>query len=273
MVVGPIELLPVPDAVGLLAEYVEAYPDVPAAAWDPYRELYPELFAAESWRLPCNCFLMRSEGATILVDTGVGPPGLWDWTAEDEGELPEALARLGVRPDDVDIVFLTHLHIDHVGWAVRDSKPFFPRARHIVPRADWEYFRAPERAAENAHVVAMEAIDKAGMIELVEGERALTDEVTLLPTPGHTPGHQSLVVASGGERAYIVGDVVHHPAQLQETAWCPAFDDDKAAATASRRKLLERIEAERSLFAACHFPAPGFGRIAVVQGRRLYQAL
>jgi len=262
--VGNVEIVPLVD-VTLSFPFANVFPDVPAAAWGPYEQLYPLATQGGNYLTNASVYALRSGGRTLIVDAGIGP-GMG-------GKLADELRQKGIDPAQVDIVVFTHLHIDHVGWAVRDGKPFFPRARHIVPRADWEYFRAPERAADNAHVVAMETIEKAGMVELVEGERALTDEVTLLPTPGHTPGHQSLVVASGGERAYIVGDVVHHPAQLQETAWCPAFDDDKAAATASRRKLLERIEAERSLFAACHFPAPGFGRIAVVAGRRLYQAL
>ena len=91
MNVGSVELHAVRDAVGLIATYAEAYPEVPAEAWAPYRELYPALFADEHWRLACRNYLLRSGSTTVLVDTGVGPPGLWDWTALSEGELPEAL--------------------------------------------------------------------------------------------------------------------------------------------------------------------------------------
>ena len=119
----------------MLGEYGELYPEVPAEAWEPYRALYPELFADQSWRLPCACFLVRTEEMTVLVDTGVGPPGLWDWTAEDEGRLPEAIEALGVSRDEVDAVFLTHLHIDHVGWNTDlEGTLFFPRARYVVHR-------------------------------------------------------------------------------------------------------------------------------------------
>ena len=82
---------------------------------------------ATAWRLPCLSYLVRSEGVTILVDTGVGPPGLWDWTAEDEGLLPGALEAAGVGLDQIDVVFLTHLDIDHVGWNTDlDGVPLFP---------------------------------------------------------------------------------------------------------------------------------------------------
>ena len=133
MRIGEVELLPIRDAVGLIAEYGEAYPDVPAAAWEPYRALYPELFEDESWRLPCMSYLLRTGDTTLLVDTGVGPPGLWGWTAQSEGELPQVLQEHGVARGDVDIVFLTHLHIDHLGWNTDlDGVPFFPRARYVV---------------------------------------------------------------------------------------------------------------------------------------------
>jgi len=121
--VGDVDLTPVLDAVGLLGPYAELYPDVPPAAWEPYRERYPELFSGGDWRLPCTCFFLRARGTTVLVDTGVGPPGLWDWQAESEGRLVDEL-----HPADVDLVFLTHLHIDHVGWnADADKRPLFRR--------------------------------------------------------------------------------------------------------------------------------------------------
>ena len=128
ILVGSVELAPVPDAAGVLCPYAEAYPGVPAEDWEPYRALYPELFVEDGWRLPCLSYLIRSSEVTILVDTGVGPPGLWDWTAEEEGLLPASLAALGVGVDEVDVVFLTHLHIDHIGWNTDlDGVPFFPR--------------------------------------------------------------------------------------------------------------------------------------------------
>ncbi|HJS69681.1 MAG TPA: MBL fold metallo-hydrolase, partial [Gaiellaceae bacterium] len=117
MVVGEIEVVPLLDAVGTLAELDQAYPDVPAEEWAPYRELYPELFAGSRWRLPVKVHVIRAGGTTALVDAGVGPPGSFSmWAGEQEGLLPDGLDQLGVRRDAVDIVFLTHLHIDHIGW-------------------------------------------------------------------------------------------------------------------------------------------------------------
>jgi hypothetical protein len=188
VVVGSIELQPVPDAVGLLAEYSQAYPEVPAEAWEPYRALYRELFSGKSWRLPCNCFLVRSDGVTILVDTGVGPPGLWDWTAEREGELPRALAQLGVDAGDIDIVFLTHLHIDHVGWnADLEGVALFPRARYVVHRDSLACARQRDgRAHVQRCIVAL-----ADRFETVDGGVELAPGVAAFVSPGHFPGHMA----------------------------------------------------------------------------------
>ena len=117
MVVGAVEIEPALDAVGLLCDYTEAYPSVPDEDWEPYRALYPDLFEGSTLRLPCLSHVIRSEGTTTLVDTGVGPAGLWeDWVPEEEGLLPGSLESLDVGLDEVDVVFLTHVHIDHLGW-------------------------------------------------------------------------------------------------------------------------------------------------------------
>jgi hypothetical protein len=123
--VGDIEVDAVADA--WLGELGELYPDVPAKAWEPYRELYPELFADSRWRLPCAGYLIGVDGMTVLVDTAVGPPGLWGWKAEREGGLLPGLAALGVEPADVDVLFLTHAHIDHIaGTRTRTARRSFP---------------------------------------------------------------------------------------------------------------------------------------------------
>jgi hypothetical protein len=95
VVVGSVELVPLVDAVGVLGAFSELFPETPADAWDPYRDLYPELFAAGSWHILCTCYLVRAGDRTVLVDTGVGPPGLWDWEPEYEGELLPRCPRTG----------------------------------------------------------------------------------------------------------------------------------------------------------------------------------
>ena len=268
MVVGSIELLPVPDAVGLLAEYGDVYPEVPAEAWEPYRELYPELFSAESWRLPCNCFIVRSGGITILVDTGVGPPGLWDWTAEDEGRLPGALDDLGIRPDDVDIVFLTHLHIDHLGWNTDlEGVALFPRARYVVHEDALAFARTRPNLPHIRRCVES-LVDR---FDMVAGDVELSPGVAAFVAPGHYPGHMGLRLASDGEQAVLLADTAVHPALLDEPDWVYAADGDSGACADTRRALLPEL-VDRDVLVACgHYPGSGIGRVVTRDGQVVWE--
>jgi glyoxylase-like metal-dependent hydrolase (beta-lactamase superfamily II) len=116
-------------------------------------------------------------------------------------------------------------------------------------------------------------LEKLGRLDLLAGEARLTDEITAIHTPGHTPGHMSIVIASAGEKALITGDVLSNPAQVSEPDWVPIFDADGAEAAATRRALLDRIEAEGMTVAAGHFPHPSFGSVVRIEGRRYWRAL
>lgn len=261
--VGSIELHSIPDAVGVLGEYEELYPEVPAEAWEPYRTLYPELFADRSWRLPCACFLVRTEELTVLVDTGVGPPGLWDWTAEDEGRLPEAIEELGVSRDDVDAVFLTHLHIDHLGWNTNlAGTPFFPRARYVVHR---EAVAFALTQSGRPHVRrCVEPL--VGRFETVEGAFELAPGMSAFAAPGHYPGHMGLRLSSGGAEAVLIADIAVHPALLEHPDWVYVADGDPATCADTRRALFPEI-VDRDLLVACgHYPGGGIGRLVTRDG-------
>ena len=268
MVVGAIELRPVPDAVGLLAEYADAYPDVSAEAWEPYRALYPELFSGESWRLPCTCYLVRSGGVTVLVDTGVGPPGLWDWTAEQEGDLPEALGRLGIARDGIDIVFLTHLHIDHVGWNTDlEGSVFFRSARYLAHR-DSIAFAGSQAKRPHVRRCIAPLLDR---FEHVDDEVEIAPGVTTFAAPGHYPGHMALRLASEGQEAVLLADVAVHPALLEEPDWIYISDGDPAESAETRRSLLPDL-VDRDVLVACgHYPGSGIGRVVTRDDRIVWE--
>jgi glyoxylase-like metal-dependent hydrolase (beta-lactamase superfamily II) len=269
VVVGSIELLPVPDAVGLLADYGEAFPEVPPESWEPYRALYPELFAADGWRLPCNSFLVRSGGVTILVDTSVGPPGLWDWTAEEEGLLPGALEALGVRRDDVDVVFLTHMHIDHVGWnADLEGETLFPRARYVV-HGDSLAFALTQGGRPHVRRCILPLADR---FETVTGDVELAPGVSAFVAPGHYPGHMALRLSSEGEDAVLIADTAIHPALLANPEWVYVSDGDLAACADTRRALLPEL-VDRDVVVACgHYPGSGIGRVIRWNGTVVWEA-
>ena len=268
MRVGEIELVPLLDAVGLLGEYGELYPDVEPEAWEPYRALYPELFAGESWRLPCASFLLRFDGTNVLVDTGVGPPGLWGWTAESEGELPQALEAHGLARDEIDVVFLTHLHIDHLGWnADLDGVPYFPRARYVVHRDALAFARTrPELPHIRRCVEPL-----ADRFETLAGDHELVSGVTAFEAPGHYPGHMAVRVRSAGAEAVLLADIAVHPALLAEPRWQYVSDLDQPLAVETRRALLPEL-VDRDVLVACgHYPGTGIGRVVTRDGRAVWE--
>ena len=112
-----------------------------------------------------------------------------------------------------------------------------------------------------------------GLVEFMDGEHSLTRALTTVPTPGHTPGHMSILVTSGGEQALVLGDAAHSPVQLEQPDWVSRADMDPDLTRRTRRALLDRLEREKITVAAGHFPAPGFGRIVRLQGRRYWQGL
>jgi glyoxylase-like metal-dependent hydrolase (beta-lactamase superfamily II) len=225
--------------------------------------------------LNIGAFAVRSDGRLILVDTGIGNKNRTEFR---NGILPENMLAAGISPDDVDLVLITHLHVDHVGWNTieRDGAwvPFFPRARYVIQRREWEYWTQPEIAARTQYVEdSVLPLQSSGQLDLIEDVTSVTPEITTVPTPGHTPAHVSIAIVSEGERALITGDVAHHPVQLTEWEWGVAFDLDPDQARATRQQLIERVERERELVIGTHFPAPGFGRLVRLSGRRIWQAL
>jgi glyoxylase-like metal-dependent hydrolase (beta-lactamase superfamily II) len=283
--VGNVEIIGITDIeVDFPMPLTQVFPDVPLEAWAQYQERYPEVFPRpDTWHPHFGGFLIRSQGRTILVDTGMGssatnPGAVEMFTGGQDGHLMEELQSVGVRPEDIDTVFFTHLHPDHVGWNLTqgggDARATFPQARYVTHEADWNAFQRPEVQANFPFPFWQETLgplEALGVLDLLSGEQALTGEITAIPTPGHTPGSMSLSIASGNERALIIGDVVTNPAQVTETDWVFAFDMEPDIAVQTRKQMIDRAEADAALLIACHFPAPGHGRLIRLEGRRYWQ--
>jgi glyoxylase-like metal-dependent hydrolase (beta-lactamase superfamily II) len=274
--VGNIEVMELLDTP-MAFPFEVFFPQQGAAAFEAYRQLYPAAFAPDGrFQTYAQAYVVRAGGRTILVDTGVGP-GPHDWLGGARGRLLDDLQEKGVRPEDVDAVVFTHLHGDHVGWNLQyeagSPRPTFPRARYYVPQADWDFFTDPARLGQWGTDRTVVPLRELGVLELFSGEVTLAQGVTTLPTPGHTPGHTSILLASQGERALICGDLAHHPAQVDQTSWVPAFDTDGAQAAQTRSRILDMLESEGLTAVFCHFPPPGFGRLLRLEGRRVFRAL
>jgi glyoxylase-like metal-dependent hydrolase (beta-lactamase superfamily II) len=230
------------------------------------------------------CFVVKSGGKTILLDAGVGAWGLWRF---GDGHLLDALAGLDVRPEEIDVVIPSHLHLDHIGWNTRpgpDGEPVvtFPNATYMFHEADWTHFTDPARLnrddpnSRSAKVadICLFPISEAGQMELISGEPNVTDEVKILHTPGHTPGSVSVLVNSGGESAIFIGDVAHLCVQLSEYEWSPLGDLDRETSPAARKRVVEEAVGRNALMAGPHLDeGPVFGRMVMLNGRRIWQGI
>ena len=226
-------------------------------------------------------FVVRSEGQTILVDAGVGPWGMWRFGA---GHLLESLAALDLAPEAIDYVLPTHLHFDHVGWNMRPSDdgsvPTFPNARYLFQQADWDYFTSEAFLGGEGPLVEMVRLavlplEHTGLMELIGSEYAVTEGVTLLHTPGHTPGSVSVLVQSGSESALLLGDAAHHPLQLTQTDWSALIDVDASLSARSREALVAEAMRLDAYVAGGHFLAsdPTFGKIIRFEGQNVWRGV
>lgn len=243
-----------------------------------YAEFGHEADARGLFGMAITCYLVRSAGRTVLIDTGLGPrrrPGF------PVGRLDQALRVAGISPSEIDLVVHTHLHIDHVGWNTIDAANgekdvFFANAEFVIQRQEWNYWMVPERltAPGNEHLrECVEPLWQAGRIRFVDGEMALDEHLVFVPTPGHTPGHVAIGIVDGTERGIIIGDASHHPMQLIHPDWSPAFDVDPVQSAATREALFERAVAEGLTWLAGHWPHPGIGRLVRRDGRRVFEPL
>ena len=263
MVVGSVELVPLVDAVGELGELAELFPDT--TDWTPYRELYPQIFAGSRWRPPCASYLLRSGGETVLVDTGVGPASGAGMRSSRRGCCRRSPGA-GVQPEDVDIVFLTHLHIDHVGWNTdRDGGIVFPNARYVAHRDGIAFAGESGRPHVERTILSVE-------FDEIDGETVVAEGITAFPLPGHFPGHMGLRIDSEGERAVLMADAAVNPMLLDEPERVYLSDGDPPRCTATRRAILPEL-VDQDVLAVCgHYPAGGIGRVVSRDGRVVWEA-
>lgn len=231
------------------------------------------------WHLHDHCFLIQAPSFTLLVDTGIGPRGApaarW---LNSEGRLPDELAAAGVTTDEVDVVVITHLHLDHIGWNVtrnadRAPVPTFGRARYVVHRRDWTDFHlAADEEDMEAFAQLARPLEELDVLELVEDGTEVSPGAVVVHAPGHTPGHICLELTSDGDGLLLAGDLLHHPVQLIDTSWRSRGDQEPAEAAASRARMLARVEGGGMILATAHLDEP-FGRVERDAGARRWRPL
>ena len=234
-----------------------------------FKWLGPEFVTPEGKMIiSFQAFLVRTPSRCIMVDTCIGNDRKRRYAVFDnlKTQFLEDLERCGVLPEQIDTVLCTHLHFDHVGWNTRlvDGKwvPTFPNARHLFGRTEWDHMRHLH-AAGDAHAMhlpdSLQPIIDAGLADFIDANHRVCEEIHLIPTPGHTPGHASVVIRSQGEEAVITGDLMHHPVQCAVPDKPANFDEDKPLAAATRRRFLGDYDARRALIIGSHFADPTAG--------------
>jgi glyoxylase-like metal-dependent hydrolase (beta-lactamase superfamily II) len=237
-----------------------------------------------------QCFVIEIAGQLLVVDTCVGDhkdlPSSHEWNRKVFG-LFEKFEAAGFAASDVDYVFCTHLHLDHVGMntLLVDGafKPTFPNARYLFAREEFDFWKSeydrPEvnpdtlakpfekmratfhKTQKNVHDQSVQPVFDAGLAELVDIPCEPVAGVRLIPTPGHTPGHISIEISSRGQRAIITGDSFHHPCQIARADWGTFADIDRNRGAATRAEMLAAIAGTDTLLIGSHFSAPTGGTI------------
>jgi glyoxylase-like metal-dependent hydrolase (beta-lactamase superfamily II) len=214
-----------------------------------------------------HSLIVETPSQRIVVDTGLGNDKegrkVPAWNNRKEPFL-ETMTKAGFPPDSIDTVLCTHLHVDHVGWNTRLAGgkwvPTFVNARYVFGKTEYEHWRDHSEETDKSAVFndSVKPIVDAGKAELVASNYRLSNGISLIPTPGHSPGHMSIHIESDGEQGLLTGDVAHHPCQMAHLDWSSTADSDAVQSAATRRQLFSRFADTPALVIGGHFDA---GRI------------
>ena len=233
--------------------------------------------------LSVHALLVRTPTRRIIVDTCTGNEKRRSMPRFNMLDTPflAGLEAAGFGRDAVDGVICTHLHIDHVGWnTMRENGrwvPTFPKARYYFGRREWAHWDAESRASpgessclpgqaamldpQEVYADSVAPVVAAGLVELVDTDARISPEIRLIPTPGHTPGHVSVLIESDGQSAVITGDMMHHPCQIARPEWGSAFDSDAERARQTRLAFCDTFADSGTLVIGTHFGGPTAGQL------------
>ncbi|MFB6458465.1 MBL fold metallo-hydrolase [Bradyrhizobium tunisiense] len=241
---------------------------LPLASNDEIRRL-PWLiphFATEEGRLKMSIhsLVVETPSQRIVVDTGLGNDkqgrSVPTWNNRTTPFLATMMAA-GFAPDSIDTVLCTHLHVDHVGWNTKLVEdrwvPTFPKARYVFGKTEYEYWLEHSTEPDKRAVFddSVKPIVDAGRADLIPSDHRLCEEISMIPTPGHSPGHMSILIRSDGEQALLTGDVAHHPCQMTHLDWSSTADSDQTQSATTRRELFGRFADTPTLVIGGHFSA------------------
>jgi glyoxylase-like metal-dependent hydrolase (beta-lactamase superfamily II) len=215
-------------------------------------------------------YVVKTPHLTVLIDTCVGNdktnPRFPGWHQRRDTTYLAALAASGFRPEDIDVVMCTHMHVDHVGWNTRRDGdrwvPTFPRARYVFSATEYRHWSAIHAAQPVAvYAESVLPVIEAGRADIVADTHAIGDHLRLTPTPGHTPGHVAVELGRGRCEAVFTGDLIHTRLQARYPDLSMRADVDPVQSAATRRAFLERHCEEGTLCCTSHFPSPSAVRV------------
>jgi glyoxylase-like metal-dependent hydrolase (beta-lactamase superfamily II) len=227
----------------------------------------------ESVPLSLQVLLINTGEYLVLIDTGLGEP-----VYSDEGRLFVSLNDLGIAPEDIDVVIITHGHWDHIG-GITDEEGLlhFPNARHVMSRTAWEFWTNEENLTGMSEQLTKWARANLpplrGRVELVEAGSDILSGISMIAAPGHTPGQMAVLVRSGDRGLLCVADAAHNPVQMAYPDIGYAHDMDRELAKTTRRVLVEQSLNDRFLVYGCHFPFPGLGYVEEIENKRVWRGL
>ncbi len=257
--VGNLAILPVYDGTARL-QATDFVHDGRPADWSNHPHA---LDANNEIVVPVGGFLVKTAGRTVLLDAGVGHTNNPMFTG---GAMLDSMRAYGVLPDDIDTVFVSHLHSDHMGWLEQGGVPTFPNADIVLAAAEWD-FVVDQVGFGTKRADRMKVVQER--VTLIDSDGvSIAPGITTRLTPGHTPGHTSVVISSNGERVIMLGDALHCPAQLTETEWELVFDTDPGLAKRTRNALLREAEEPNTQLLPCHLPGMAAARLVQAAGTR-----
>lgn len=262
LTVGPFKITLLADGGGKVVP-TATYPSSTAEGW----QRYPELLADDGdLMVTIGGFLIETGDRKIVCDTGFGPmtvdfPGFGPFMG---GKFLDSFQATGLKRDEVTDVLYSHLHLDHVGWTTMEvdgkRELTFPRARHVVTQPEWDFWYG----GDNPIGPDPERVQKPllPIIRFITPGEEIAPGITVLATPGHTPGHISLRLDAGKERVMMIFDLLHCTAQFNDVDWFVAFDVDPTMAQASREKMIQTLLEPDTITADAHFADYVFGRLS-----------
>lgn len=248
---------------------------------------YPYVNSDGTLNAVSQAFIVKIGGRVMVVDTCIGNDKQRAESPDSSGlttDFIDTLHAIGVDPASVTDVICRHLHMDHVGWNTTRAAdgswaPTFPDARYYFARKEYEFWagklgeRPLGEGQDEAFLDSVKPIMNAGLAELIDDTADLGNGISVMPTPGHSIGHISIVFETGAGRFIISGDCMHHPCQIARPEWCSAADHDKAQSEATRRDFFAGVADGQTIVAGTHFSVPSIGRIEQSGGGFQFKAL